>query len=261
MLSGGAKARSGRADHIRLVEKIIEELPAGHLIRCLQPDIRGIDTAVCRIAHGLQALLDKPCIAHVAVYHLLHLCLSGIGINGLTCSLHNVGCSVVLRPVAACPESVQRISVVILQILRNDGRAEAKSVISLVDSEVKVEFYVRSVPDVAWQLWECSDEPLTLVLDGARNLASGVIDSDGSVALRVTREAFSRQLCMRMKRAVVSTSANIAGEPAPRCFSEISPEILQAVDYVCLSRRDEAPRQTPYHIIKIGPSGEVKIIR
>ena len=140
-------------------------------------------------------------------------------------------------------------------------RAEAKSVISLVDSEVKVEFYVRSVPDVAWQLWECSDEPLTLVLDGARNLASGVIASDGSVALRVTREAFSRQLCMRMKRAVVSTSANIAGEPAPRCFSEISPEILQAVDYVCLSRRDEAPRQAPSHIIKIGPSGEVKIIR
>ena len=140
-------------------------------------------------------------------------------------------------------------------------RAEAKSVISLVDSEVKVEFYVRSVPDVAWQLWECSDEPLTLVLDGARNLASGVIASDGSVALRVTREAFSRQLCMRMKRAIVSTSANIAGEPAPRCFSEISPEILQAVDYVCLSRRDEAPRQAPSHIIKIGPSGEVKIIR
>ncbi len=165
-----------------------------------------------------------------------------------TDTIWGIGCD-------ACNEDAVR------RVFEIKRRAEAKSVISLVDSEVKVEFYVRSVPDVAWQLWECADEPLTLVLDGARNLASGVIASDGSVALRVTREAFSRQLCMRMKRAVVSTSANIAGEPAPRCFSEISPEILQAVDYVCLSRRDEAPRQTPSHIIKIGPSGEVKIIR
>ena len=165
-----------------------------------------------------------------------------------TDTIWGIGCD-------ACNEDAVR------RVFEIKRRAEAKSVISLVDSEVKVESYVRSVPDVAWQLWECSDEPLTLVLDGARNLASGVIASDGSVALRVTREAFSRQLCMRMKRAVVSTSANIAGEPAPRCFSEISPEILQAVDYVCLSRRDEAPRQTPSHIIKIGPSGEVKIIR
>ena len=165
-----------------------------------------------------------------------------------TDTIWGIGCD-------ACNENAVR------RVFEIKRRAEAKSVISLVDSEVKVEFYVRSVPDVAWQLWECSDEPLTLVLDGARNLASGVIASDGSVALRVTREAFSRQLCMRMKRAIVSTSANIAGEPAPRCFSEISPEILQAVDYVCLSRRDEEPRQTPSHIIKIGPSGEVKIIR
>ena len=165
-----------------------------------------------------------------------------------TDTIWGIGCD-------ACNEDAVR------RVFEIKRRAEAKSVISLVDSAVKVEFYVRSVPDVAWQLWECSDEPLTLVLDGARNLASGVIASDGSVALRVTREAFSRQLCMRMKRAIVSTSANIAGEPAPRCFSEISPEILQAVDYVCLSRRDEAPRQAPSHIIKIGPSGEVKIIR
>ena len=165
-----------------------------------------------------------------------------------TDTIWGIGCD-------ACNEDAVR------RVFEIKRRAEAKSVISLVDSEVKVEFYVRSVPDVAWQLWECSDEPLTLVLDGARNLASGVIASDGSVALRVTREEFSRQLCMRMKRAIVSTSANIAGEPAPRCFSEISPEILQAVDYVCLSRRDEAPRQAPSHIIKIGPSGEVKIIR
>ena len=165
-----------------------------------------------------------------------------------TDTIWGIGCD-------ACNEDAVR------RVFEIKRRAEAKSVISLVDSEVKVEFYVRSVPDVAWQLWECSDEPLTLVLDGARNLASGVIASDGSVALRVTREAFSRQLCMRMKRAVVSTSANIAGEPAPRCFSEISPEILQAVDYVCLSRRDEAPRQAQSHIIKIGPTGEVKIIR
>ena len=140
-------------------------------------------------------------------------------------------------------------------------RNDAKSLICLIDSDAKLQFYLNEVPDVAWELLDVADKPLTIIFDGARNLAPDVISDDGSVGLRVTRELFSKQLCFRMKRAIVSTSANISGKPAPQCFSEISDEILSAVDYVCTSRRDETRKCQPSGIIKLGIGGEVKIIR
>lgn len=140
-------------------------------------------------------------------------------------------------------------------------RTDAKALISLVDSEAKVQFYVREVPEVAWDIMELSDRPMTIVFDGGRNLAPNLLAEDGSVAIRITKEPFSKELCMRMKRAIVSTSANISGEPAPRCFAEISKEIIAAVDYVCTSRQDEPPTQKASSIIKLGVGGEVTIIR
>lgn len=140
-------------------------------------------------------------------------------------------------------------------------RTDAKALISLVDSETKVQFYVKEVPEVAWDVMELSERPMTVVFDGGRNLAPNLLAEDGSVAIRITKEAFSKELCMRMKRAVVSTSANISGQPAPRCFAEISEEIKWAVDYICTSRQDEPPTQTASSIIKLGAGGEVTIIR
>ena len=140
-------------------------------------------------------------------------------------------------------------------------RNDAKALITLVDSEAKIEFYVRDVPEVAWQLIEVADRPLTIIYDGARNLAPNLLAEDGSAGIRVTSEEFSRNLCMRMKRAIVSTSANISGEPSPKCFADISPEILEAVDYVCTSRRDETHNPPASNIIKLGRGGEVKVIR
>lgn len=140
-------------------------------------------------------------------------------------------------------------------------RTDAKALISLVDSETKVQFYVKEVPEVAWDVMELSECPMTVVFDGGRNLAPNLLAEDGSVAIRITKEAFSKELCMRMKRAVVSTSANISGQPAPRCFAEISEEIKGAVDYICTSRQDEPPTQTASSIIKLGAGGEVTIIR
>ncbi len=137
-------------------------------------------------------------------------------------------------------------------------RDDSKALITLVDSEAKVEFYVKEVPEVAWQLLEVADKPMTIIYDGARNLAQNL---DGSIAIRITAEPFSRELCRRFKKAIVSTSANISGEPAPRTFAEISPEILAAADYVCTSRRDENALHVPSSIIKLGVSGEVKVIR
>ena len=140
-------------------------------------------------------------------------------------------------------------------------RTDAKALISLVDSETKVQFYVKEVPEVAWDVMELSERPMTVVFDGGRNLAPNLLAEDGSVAIRITKEAFSKELCMRMKRAVVSTSANISGQPAPRCFAEISEGIKGAVDYICTSRQDEPPTQTASSIIKLGAGGEVTIIR
>ena len=76
-----------------------------------------------------------------------------------------------------------------------------------------------------------------------------------------TKEEFSRTLCNRCKRALVSTSANISGEPAPKSFAGISPEIIRAVDYVCTSRRDEKGNGKPSSIIKLTATSEIKIIR
>ncbi|MBR2862551.1 MAG: threonylcarbamoyl-AMP synthase [Bacteroidaceae bacterium] len=140
-------------------------------------------------------------------------------------------------------------------------RADSKALITLVDSEVKVESYVRDVPEVAWDLIELSEKPLTIIFDGARNLAKNLLAEDGSIGIRVTREPFSRELCMRMKRAIVSTSANVSGQPSPRNFSEIAEEILAAVDYVCTSRREEKENPAASSIIKLGASGEISIIR
>lgn len=146
------------------------------------------------------------------------------------------------------------------RIFRLKQRSDSKALICLVDSEVKIEFYVRDVPEPAWSLIEISEKPMTIVYDNARNLPQSLIAEDGSIALRVTKEPFSKELCMRMKRAVVSTSANISGQPSPRCFDEISPEVREAVDYICTSRRTEK-NPPASSIIKLGAGCEVKIIR
>lgn len=140
-------------------------------------------------------------------------------------------------------------------------RTDAKALITLVDSEAKILGYVREIPDVAWQLIDCSTRPLTIIYDGARHLAPNLLAEDGSVAIRLTREAFSRELCLRFHRPIVSTSANLSGEPSPATFDDISEDIKQAVDYVCTSRRDDRTPARPSSIIKLAANGEVKIIR
>lgn len=140
-------------------------------------------------------------------------------------------------------------------------RDDSKALICLVDSDARLQRYVRNVPTVAWDLLDAVVKPTTVILDGAVNLAPNLIAGDGSIALRITKEPFSHELCYRFQKALVSTSANISGQPAAQNFADIAPELLDAVDYVCFSRRQEHKPHTPSSIIKLGPQGEVTIIR
>jgi len=140
-------------------------------------------------------------------------------------------------------------------------RSDNKALICLVDSDARLQRYVRQVPAVAWDIVDVAVRPTTLILDGAVNLAPNLIAEDGSVALRITQEEFSKELCFRFQKAIVSTSANISGQPAAQNFCDIAPELLEAVDYVCWSRRQEKKPHTPSSIIKLAANGEVKIIR
>lgn len=144
-------------------------------------------------------------------------------------------------------------------------RDDSKALICLVDSDARMQRYFRHVPDVAWQLIDSLKEgeakPTTLILDGAVNLAENLIAEDGSIGIRITNEPFSKDLCFRFQKAIVSTSANISGEPAAQNYCDIDPRIIEAVDYVCWSRRQEHKPHTPSSIVKLKENGEVEIIR
>lgn len=147
------------------------------------------------------------------------------------------------------------------RIYKLKRRDDNKAMICLVDSDARLQRYVRNVPEVAWDLLELAEKPTTVILDNAVNLADNLIADDGSIAMRITKEPFSKELCYRFQKPIVSTSANISGEPAAQNYMDISEEILNGVDYVCWSRRQEHKPHNPSSIIKLSENGEVKIIR
>lgn len=149
----------------------------------------------------------------------------------------------------------------VAKVYKIKQRDDHKALICLVDSDARLQRYVRNVPDVAWQLIDCCDKPTTIILDGAVNLAPNLIADDGSIALRITNEPFSKELCYRFQKALVSTSANISGEPAAQNYGDIDPRLLEAVDYVCWSRRQEHKPHQPSSIIRLRADGEVTVIR
>ena len=149
----------------------------------------------------------------------------------------------------------------VAKVYKIKQRDDSKALICLVDSDARLQRYVRNVPNVAWDIFDLATKPTTIILDGAVNLAPNLIAEDGSIAIRITHEEFSKELCYRFQKAIVSTSANISGQPAAQNFQDIAPELLEAVDYVCYSRRQEKKPHTPSSIIKLTENGEVTVIR
>ena len=137
----------------------------------------------------------------------------------------------------------------VAKVYKIKQRDDSKALICLVDSDARLQRYVRDVPEVAWDLMEVAVNPTTVILDNATNLAENLIAEDGSIAMRITHEPFSKELCYRFQKPIVSTSANISGEPAAQNFCDIDPRLLDSVDYVCWSRRQEHKPHKPSSII------------
>ena len=139
-------------------------------------------------------------------------------------------------------------------------RPPAKAMVILVAEISQLEFYA-SVPEVAWDLVEYAENPLTIIYPNAKGISPALIAEDGSIAIRVVKDEFCKMLINSLRKPLVSTSANISGEPAPPYFDEISEEIKNRVDYIVPLRQSEHTKNAPSRIIKLGMNGAIEIIR
>ena len=139
-------------------------------------------------------------------------------------------------------------------------REETKSMIVLMNGDRMLHSVFHSIPEVAWQILDLSEKPTTLILDQPKNVAKNIIASDNTLGMRLVKEPFCFKLMERMKRPLVSTSANISGEPTPQSFKEISPAIINGVDYVVQLHHDKVNGK-PSTIIKLTQEAQVTVIR
>ncbi|GGG06547.1 L-threonylcarbamoyladenylate synthase [Pontibacter amylolyticus] len=147
------------------------------------------------------------------------------------------------------------------KIFKIKEREESKSMIVLVSDVEMLRRYVRDVPEDFEKLVESQERPTTFVLSGAQNLPQELIAEDGSIGMRVTKDEFCHRLMQQIGRPLVSTSANVSGEVAPKAFPEVSDTIKERVDYIVQWRQDEDVESRPSRIIKIDEKGKQTVIR
>jgi len=165
-----------------------------------------------------------------------------------TDTIWGIGCD------ATNPDAVEKI-------FQLKGRDKGKSMIILLGNDNQLESYVRDVPEVAYQLIEASEKPLTIIYSNAKNLATNAVAEDGTIGIRIVQHAFVEQLLQRFRKPIVSTSANISGQISARNFSEISDEIVEGVDYVVKFGQQDLANGTASTIMKLDPSGKFEFIR
>lgn len=140
-------------------------------------------------------------------------------------------------------------------------RSKEISLIILLDNSSKIQQYVKEVPEIAWELMDVSDKPLTIIFPDAKNLASNVTAKDGSIGIRICNDEFCKRLIYKYRKPIVSTSANFSGEKTPLNFNEISDKLIKKADYVVKFKQNDVYKSQPSSIIKLGYNGEIKIIR
>lgn len=147
------------------------------------------------------------------------------------------------------------------KLLKIKNRPAEKSLIVLLDVDSKLQSYVKEIPEVAYDLIEYAENPLTIIFSDAKNLADNVINADGSVGIRIVKHDFCTPLIQRFRKPIVSTSANLSGKPSPKFFDDIDPEILGTVDYVVDFEQENRNIKKPSTIMKLTPSGQFEFIR
>ncbi len=147
------------------------------------------------------------------------------------------------------------------KIYKIKQRDDSKSMLVIADGMARIQSYVDEIPDIAWDLAELADKPITIIYPQAKNLAANLISDDGSIGIRISSEKFSKQLCAAFRRPIVSTSANISGEPSPECFAEISDIIKDQMDYIVQYRQDDTQKKQASSIIKLKKNGTFVILR
>lgn len=179
-------------------------------------------------------------------------CLNTLREGGIilypTDTVWGIGCD------ASNPQAIQKIYDL-------KGRTSSKALITLVGSEVMLERTVLNMPEIALDLIESANRPLTLIYDEVKGIAPNAIAEDGSCGIRLAKDTFCQQLIQRLGKPIISTSANVSGEETPKDFKSISDTILKGVDFVVNYRQNEATSQKSSNIIKIKNNGEIKIIR
>ena len=182
----------------------------------------------------------------------IKLALSVLREGGLilypTDTVWGIGCD------ASNPEAVKKV-----YDLKN--RADSKALITLVASEIMLERTVIDMPDIAWDLINAAEKPLTIIYQEVKGIAYNAIAEDGSCAIRLPKDNFCQQLVQRLGKPLISTSANTSGSPTPQSFQDIEPSILSGVDYVVNLRKQEECKHAPSSIILLKNNGEIKIIR
>lgn len=147
------------------------------------------------------------------------------------------------------------------RIFEIKNRPAEKNLILLTNSDQMLMHYVKDIPEVAWEIMELSEKPVTIIYDHPKNLPAEVCANDNTIAIRVTKDPFCKILIQKLKKPLVSTSANISGESSPALFHEISDKIKKSSDHIVNLRQDEKKKALPSSIIKLKSNGEISIIR
>jgi len=147
------------------------------------------------------------------------------------------------------------------RVYRLKQRDDSKALIVLIDSAEHLDHYVVDVPPIARELIDVAVKPLTIIYEGAYNLAPNLLGPEDSVGIRIPHDEFCHRLCERFGKPIVSTSANVSGQPTAKTFAAIEPSIVEGVDYAVESRRSDTTPHEPSNIILLSRDGTFKIIR